>query len=138
MTRTTGTYAISTTLGESVRAFVPYALPPAAPALSSSMFADRNRRAELALARLCGLLGLVPSVDWLLYSAIRKEAIGGYSMVREARGSSLVNCAARKIGSAEHELATPYLCRRHQSTWPNCWPTWSGSFTIQRRICLPW
>ena len=29
----------------------------------------------LALARLAGVLGLVPSVDWLLYSAIRKEAL---------------------------------------------------------------
>ena len=75
MTRTTGTYAISTTLGESVRAFVPYPLPPADPALSSSVFADRNRQAELALARLNGVSGLVPSVDWLLYSAIRKEAL---------------------------------------------------------------
>jgi Fic family protein len=75
MNRTTGTYAISTTLGESVRAFVPYALPPAAPALSASVFADRNRHAELALARLSGVSGLVPSVDWLLYSAIRKEAL---------------------------------------------------------------
>ena len=75
MTRTTGTYAISTTLGESVRAFVPYALPPAAPALSASVFVDRNRQAELALARLSGVSGLVPSVDWLLYSAIRKEAL---------------------------------------------------------------
>lgn len=75
MTRTTGTYAISTTLGESVRAFVPYALPPAAPALSALVFADCNRQAELALARLSGVSGLVPSVDWLLYSAIRKEAL---------------------------------------------------------------
>ena len=75
MTRTTGTYAISTTLGESVRAFVPYALPPADPALSSLVFGDRNRQAELALARLSGVSGLVPSVDWLLYSAIRKEAL---------------------------------------------------------------
>ena len=75
MTRTTGTYAISTTLGESVRAFVPYPLPPADSALSSSVFADRNRQAELALARLSGVSGLVPSVDWLLYSAIRKEAL---------------------------------------------------------------
>jgi Fic family protein len=75
MTRTTGTYAISTTLGESVRAFVPYALPPAAPALSASVFVDRNRQAELVLARLSGVSGLVPSVDWLLYSAIRKEAL---------------------------------------------------------------
>ena len=75
MTRTTGTYAISTTLGESVRAFVPHPLPPANPVLSPSMFADRNRHAELALARLSGVSGLVPSVDWLLYSAIRKEAL---------------------------------------------------------------
>ena len=75
MARTTGTYEVSTTLGESVRAFVPYALPPAEPALSASVFADRNRRAELALARLSGVSGLVPSVDWLLYSAIRKEAL---------------------------------------------------------------
>jgi Fic family protein len=75
MTRTTGTYAISTTLGESVRAFVPHPLPPADPALSSSVFADRHRQAELALARLSGVSGLVPSVDWLLYSAIRKEAL---------------------------------------------------------------
>lgn len=75
MTRTTGTYAISTTLGESVRAFVPHPLPPANPAVSSSVFADRNHQAELALARLSGVSGLVPSVDWLLYSAIRKEAL---------------------------------------------------------------
>lgn len=75
MTRATGTYVISTTLGESVRAFVPHPLPPRAPALEPSVFADVNRKAELALARLAGVSGLVPSVDWLLYSAIRKEAL---------------------------------------------------------------
>ena len=75
MNRITGTYAISTTLGESVRAFVPHPLPPADPALSLAAFADLNRQAEHALARLAGVSGLVPSVDWLLYSAIRKEAL---------------------------------------------------------------
>ncbi len=75
MTRTTGTYSISTTLGESVRAFVPHALPPSVPALSPEVFTDLNRQTELALARLAGVSGLVPSVDWLLYSAIRKEAL---------------------------------------------------------------
>ncbi len=74
MTRTTGTYAISTTLGESVRAFMPFPLPPADPVLSPAAFVDLNRQAELALARLGGVSGLVPSVDWLLYSAMRKEA----------------------------------------------------------------
>jgi len=75
MTRSTGTYAISTTLGEAVRAFVPHPLPPTDPLLASASFADLNRQAELALARLSGVSGLVPSVDWLLYSAVRKEAL---------------------------------------------------------------
>ena len=75
MNRATGTYAISTTLGESVQAFVPHALPPAGPALAPAVCAELNRQAELALARLAGVSGLVPSVDWLLYSAIRKEAL---------------------------------------------------------------
>lgn len=73
--RTTGTYIATTTLGEVVRAFVPRALPPTAPPLDADQHAEANRRAEMALARLAGVAGLVPSVDWLLYSAIRKEAL---------------------------------------------------------------
>lgn len=75
MNRNTGTYVITTTLSESVRAFVPHPLPPIGPALASGVYAELNRQAELALARLAGVSGLVPSVDWLLYSAIRKEAL---------------------------------------------------------------
>lgn len=75
MKRSTGTYLISTTLGEPVQAFVPHPLPPADPALAPESFAEQNRHAELALARLSGVSGLVPSVDWLLYSAIRREAL---------------------------------------------------------------
>jgi len=73
--RSTGDYITSTTLGEPVRAFVPHALPPSNPALAVESFAGLNHNAELALARLSGVPGLVPSVDWLLYSAIRKEAL---------------------------------------------------------------
>ena len=73
--RITGSYTVSTTLGEAVRAFVPQPLPPADPPLPSSNFVDLNRQAELALARLAGVSGLVPSVEWPLYSAIRKEAL---------------------------------------------------------------
>ena len=73
--RVTGSYVTSTTLGESVRAFVPHHLPPAAPVLEASSYAELNRTAELSLARLQGVAGLVPSIDWLLYSAIRKEAL---------------------------------------------------------------
>ena len=73
--RSTGTYAISTTLGETVQAFVPHPLPPTQPTLALECFEGANRVAELSLARLSGVAGLVPSVDWLLYSAIRKEAL---------------------------------------------------------------
>lgn len=72
---TTGTYVTTTTLGEVVRAFVPHALPPVGPPLAAESYASANHRAEMALARLGGVAGLVPSVDWLLYSAIRKEAL---------------------------------------------------------------
>jgi Fic family protein len=73
--RTTGTYVTTTTLGEAVSAFVPHALPPADPSLSADSYATANHGAGMALARLAGVAGLVPSVDWLLYSALRKEAL---------------------------------------------------------------
>jgi Fic family protein len=72
--RHTGTYSLSTTLGEAVQAFVPHRLPPDHPALDPAAW-SANHRAELAMARLSGVSGLVPSVDWLIYSAIRKEAL---------------------------------------------------------------
>ncbi len=75
MTRTTGIYLLSTTSGEAVQAFVPNPLPPSDPPLAPESFIESNRAAELALARLSGVSGLVPSVDWLLYGAIRKEAL---------------------------------------------------------------
>ena len=73
--RTVGTYITTTTSGEPVQAFVPHPLPPHNPALDLVSFAGLNHAAELALARLSGVAGLVPSVDWLLYSAVRKEAL---------------------------------------------------------------
>jgi len=73
--RSTGAYVTTTTLGEPVRAFVPHPLPPTRPALVADCHEAGVRAAELALARLSGVSGLVPSVDWLLYSALRKEAL---------------------------------------------------------------
>jgi Fic family protein len=73
--RSTGTDVMVTTLGEPVRAFVPHALPPRRPVLDTESFVTANHHAELALARLSGVSGLVSSVDWLLYSAVRKEAL---------------------------------------------------------------
>jgi len=57
--RSTGTYLTSTTMGESVQAFVPHRLPPTKPALAPECYVEANRVAELALARLSGVAGLV-------------------------------------------------------------------------------
>jgi hypothetical protein len=65
--RQTGDYLTATTLHEPVRAFVPHPLPPSEPALATASYLTLNHAAELALARLSGVAGLVPSVDWLLY-----------------------------------------------------------------------
>ena len=73
--RSAGTYITTTTLSEPVQAFVPHRLPPVAPVLAPGCFVASNSAAEMALARLAGVSGLLPSVDWLLYSAIRREAL---------------------------------------------------------------
>ena len=75
MSRITGTYAITTTQGEPVKAFIPHGLPPAEPALDAAVWARLNEEALTALQRLSAVAGLVSSVEWLLYSAIRKEAL---------------------------------------------------------------
>lgn len=75
MPRTTGTHVTTAAGGENVRAFVPYALPPADPALDPASYVEQNGRAEIALTRLSGMAGLVASSSWLVYAAIRKEAL---------------------------------------------------------------
>ena len=64
-----------TTLGEPVRAFVPKALPPNGPELDPAVWSGLNESAMLSLQRLSAVAGLVPSVDWLIYSAVRQEAL---------------------------------------------------------------
>ena len=110
--RRTGTYATSTTLGEAIQAFVPLPLPPGEPVLALECFEAGNRAAELALARLSGVSGLVPSVDWLLYSAVRKEAL--LTSQIEGTQATLVDLfdeeAGFAIGNADDvEEVTNYL-----------------------------
>lgn len=73
--RSTGIYVVNTTMAEPFKAFVPHALPPRDPPLDPACYLLAHQQAELALARLSGVTGLVSSVDWLLYSAVRKEAL---------------------------------------------------------------
>ena len=71
MGRITGIHAISTTIGESVKAFVPNPLPPAEPSLATNSFAEQNRQAEFALARQSRMnLGTSLEVPFFLYEWI--------------------------------------------------------------------
>ncbi|GGA42335.1 Fic family protein [Dyella nitratireducens] len=74
MDRETGTYVATSAGGENVRAFVPVRLPPLNPRLDPHSYRG-NAEAEQALERLKALTGLVASGEWLIYSAIRKEAL---------------------------------------------------------------
>ena len=71
----TGRYAIQTTQGEQVRAFVPDPLPPAPPIVWSPELLDAQQKAALALGRLDGVTSLLPDPTLFLYGYIRKEAV---------------------------------------------------------------
>ena len=74
--RETGRYESTAAGGEQVRAFVPHALPPAAPPiLVEGELAERVRAAEQALVRLELAGEMVPSLDWFIYAFVRKEAV---------------------------------------------------------------
>jgi len=112
MQRITGTYVIGITLGESVQAFVPNALPPFDPVLDSGDWSGLNEAAMVSLQRLSAVAGLVPSVDWLIYSAVRQEAL----MTSQIEGTqaTLVDLfdeeAGLAIGNADDvEEVTNYL-----------------------------
>ena len=72
--RNSGEYVVSSTTGESVRAFVPNPLPPNPP-LELTPFFPLLDRANQALGRLDGLSSLLPDTSLFLYIYIRKEAV---------------------------------------------------------------
>lgn len=75
MKRVSGQFTETASYDETVRAFIPAPLPPAAPVLDPVSYQELNEKAEKSLARLSGMSGLVSSSEWLVYSAIRKEAL---------------------------------------------------------------
>ncbi len=70
--RSSGIYIVSTTAGESVRAFLPDPLPPVLDLQNLLPLLDR---ANQALGRLDGLTTILPDIQLLLYNYIRKEAV---------------------------------------------------------------
>ena len=72
---TTGKYVETTVAGETVRAFVPNPLPPKLTEKDLASLQEPIRAAEAALERLRLAGEMIPSVDWFVYSFVRKEAL---------------------------------------------------------------
>ena len=111
--RTTGRYESVTTGGEKVDAFIPFALPPARPALSIDGKLERRlREADQALVRLDLAGEMVPSLDWFIYAFVRKEAV--ISSQIEGTQASLVDLLTfeaedHPAPNADIEEVTNYL-----------------------------
>jgi Fic family protein len=76
MGRVTGSYSITESGAERVRAFLPHPLPPADPPLLLQGHAARlHDEAVSALGRLDVAGAMVPSAQWFLYGFVRKEAV---------------------------------------------------------------
>lgn len=74
--QSTGRYERVSAGGEEIAAFIPASLPPANPPLTvEGKIADRLRYAEQALTRLDLAGEMVPSLDWFIYTFVRKEAV---------------------------------------------------------------
>lgn len=76
MKRITGIKKITSVAGESVKAFVPYPLPPKNPTLQ--LTAELNellQNAHLALDKLNLAGKMVPSLEWFIYAFVRREAV---------------------------------------------------------------
>lgn len=74
--RTTGRYDRTNDGGEEVAAFIPAALPPSDPPVQlDGALINRLRAAEQALVRLELASEMVPSLDWIIYAFVRKEAV---------------------------------------------------------------
>ena len=82
-----GSYILTSTSGEQVRAFVPAALPPNPPISWTSELRGKFDEALVALGRLDSVSALLPETQLFLYTYIRKEAV--LSSMIEGTQSSL-------------------------------------------------
>ena len=82
-----GRYETVSTVGETVRAFIPAPLPPNPPLVMTAALNDSLDRALVAIGRLDSVSALLPESSLLLYSYIRKEAV--LSSMIEGTQSSL-------------------------------------------------
>ena len=93
--RQPGRYEKSTVAGEAVSAFIPDPLPP--PLKLSAELQEKVRLAEQKLSRLELAGEMVPSLEWLIYAFVRKEAVGSSQI--EGTQASLDDLLAYEAGA---------------------------------------
>ncbi|HCE43835.1 MAG TPA: cell filamentation protein Fic [Lentisphaeria bacterium] len=71
----TGEYVINSTVGETVKSFVPHPLPPNPPLDIQPFLQDSIDQAHMALGRLDGMASILPDTSLFIYMYIRKEAV---------------------------------------------------------------
>lgn len=103
MARIVGTYEQTSTAGETVNAFVPAPLPPGKPPLNrNAEISGLLQCAEAGISRLKVAGSMVPSLDWLLYSFVRKEAV--VSSQIEGTQSTLVDLLMYEAAGKEEAV----------------------------------
>jgi Fic family protein len=101
MIRKTGEYEVTSVAGESVKAFVPFGLPPRnPPLLIDASNTDKLRTAENELQKLELAALMVPSIDWFIYAFVRKEAV--LSSQIEGTQATLVDLLAHESQNVEN------------------------------------
>ncbi len=74
--RVTGRYHKAMAMGVAVDAFVPFDLPPLAPVVAiEGLVLELLQNATESLRQLEVAIDMLPSLNWFLYAAVRKEAV---------------------------------------------------------------
>lgn len=120
----TGTYQITATAGEQVRAFVPLPLPPVPSLEITGARQLLLERATLAVGRLDSISTLLPDPQLFLYSYVRREAV--LSSQIEGTQSSLSDLLI-----FEMEEAPGTMERR---SWLKKWPPIEA--TLGSKLCF--
>lgn len=146
MPRSTGTYLVSTALGEPVRAFVPHPLPPSAPALNPATWACLNEATLMALQRLSAVAGLVDLLDKEAGLTIRNaddvEEVGNclqafewvQDQLRSPRGLPL---SVRMLNEAHRRLMDGARGSRKQPGELRRSQNWIGGTRPGHSVCVP-
>lgn len=118
----TGRHEITSTAGESVRAFVPAPLPPQPPVQLEGGLQVLHERALLACGRLDGVSTLLPDQELFLYVYMRREAL--LSSQIEGTQSSLSDLLLFELEEAPGFPST--MWSRSPATWRDWSTAWHG------------